>query len=316
MESGRQLRHYKLIEKIGEGGMGVVWKALDTHLDREVAIKILPVTVSQETERLARFEREAKLLASLDHTNIATIYGMYPAESTDEPSFIAMEYIPGDDLSQRLANGPLSIEDALTAAQSIAEALEVAHESGVIHRDLKPANIKITQEGKVKVLDFGLAKALDGDTGSGGTTSPSMSPTMTSAGTVAGMILGTAGYMSPEQAKGKSVDRRADIWAFGVVLFEMLSGKGLFEAETISETLAKVLMTEVDLDDLPDGMPAPVRRLLGRCLERNVARRLRDIGEARIVLEDVNSGQASSEETPVITNTGSSPRSSVGTLLP
>jgi Tol biopolymer transport system component len=312
MKTGQQLLHYRLIEKIGEGGMGVVWKALDRSLDREVAIKVLPDALAQDAERLSRFEREAKLLASLDHPNIATVYGLHesppPGSGQASTRFIAMEYIPGEDLAQRLARGPLSTDDALSTAQCIAEALEVAHDSGVVHRDLKPANIKLTSDGKVKVLDFGLAKAFEAGaaSGSGGPASLSLSPTMTSAGTVAGMILGTASYMSPEQAKGKSVDRRADIWAFGVVLAEMLTGTKMFDAETVSEVLAKVLMTEISLDTLPSTTPAPVRRLLGRCLERDPRRRLRDIGEARVLLEDVASGALDAVEataTPVATTT-------------
>jgi Tol biopolymer transport system component/predicted Ser/Thr protein kinase len=289
--------HYRVVEKIGEGGMGVVWKAVDTTLDREVAIKVLTETVAaaHDAELLARFEREAKLLGSLDHPNIATIYGLFESDGT---RFVAMEYIPGENLAERLARGSLNVDDALTTAQHIAEALEVAHESGVVHRDLKPANVKLTPDGKVKVLDFGLAKAFaaDAKSASGMPASPSLSPTVTSADTVAGVILGTAGYMSPEQAKGKPVDRRADIWAFGVLLAEMLSGVKRFDGETVSETLAQVLMKEVELDDLPGVTPAPVRRLLGRCLERDPRRRLRDIGEARVLLEDVNAGTVDAEE--------------------
>ncbi|NIM00161.1 MAG: protein kinase, partial [Acidobacteria bacterium] len=214
LEAGRQLLHYRLTEKIGEGGMGVVWRARDTELERDVAIKILPQGIAAEPERMARFEREARLLAALDHPNIAAVYGLHEAEGQ---RFIAMELVPGEDLAQRLARGPLPVEDALDVAMQVAEALEAAHEQGVIHRDLKPANIKLTPEGKVKVLDFGLAKALVPET-SGEVASVTMSPTVTSAGTIAGTLLGTAAYMSPEQAKGRAVDKRADIWAFGVVL--------------------------------------------------------------------------------------------------
>jgi len=280
LESGQNLLHYRLTEKIGEGGMGVVWSARDTSLDREVAIKILPETVAAEPERLARFEREAKLLAALDHPNIASVYGLH---EVDGQHFIAMELVPGEDLAERLERGPLAIEDAIDVAQQVAQALEAAHEQGVIHRDLKPANIRRTPDGKIKVLDLGLAKALIQES-SGDSPSLSLSPTVTSVGTIVGTLLGTAGYMSPEQAKGRPVDRRADIWAFGVVLHEMLTGKKLFEAETLSETLAAVLRDEISLDTLPDETPASVRALLRRCLDRDVRTRLRDIGEARIGL--------------------------------
>ena len=280
LQPDQNLLHYRLIEKIGEGGMGVVWRARDTSLDRDVAIKILPQGIAAEPERLARFEREAKLLAVLDHPNIAAVYGLHEAEGQ---RFIAMEFVSGEDLAERLARGPLPTEDALDIGHQIAAALEAAHEQGVIHRDLKPANIKYTPEGKVKVLDLGLAKALVAET-SGDSQSLSLSPTVTSAGTIAGTLLGTAAYMSPEQAKGRMVDRRADIWAFGVVLYEMLTSRKMFEAETISETLAAVLRDEVKIDALPTGVPASVARLLGRCLDRNPSTRLRDIGEARIAL--------------------------------
>ncbi|MEE8411488.1 MAG: protein kinase [Acidobacteriota bacterium] len=280
-QPNQPLLHYRLTEKIGEGGMGVVWSARDTTLDRDVAIKVLPEALAAEPERLARFEREARLLAALDHPNIASVYGLHEAEGY---RFIAMELVPGEDLSQRLARGPLAVEDAIGIARQVAEALESAHEQGVIHRDLKPANIKCTPDGKVKVLDLGLAKALAQET-SADSPSGSLSPTVTSAGTIAGTLLGTAAYMSPEQAKGRPVDRRADIWAFGVVLYEMLTGKTLFQAETISETLAAVLRDEVSIDDaLPAGTPASVAGLLRRCLDRDPRTRLRDIGEARIAL--------------------------------
>jgi len=286
LDTGKMISHYRLLEKIGEGGMGVVWKATDTTLDRSVAIKILPEIFSEDTERLARFEREAKLLASLNHPNIAVIHGLHHAEGVH---FLAMELVQGEDLSQRLQRGAMPVEEAVVAAKQVAEALEAAHESGVIHRDLKPANIQISPDGKIKVLDFGLAKAFDTESTSGG---PSMSPTMTSAGTRAGMILGTAAYMSPEQARGKPVDRRADIWAFGCVLFEMLTGKQAFGGETISDSLASVLKTEPDWKSIPKEVPGPLNRLLRACLQKDPKRRLQAIGDARVALEELQSGTA------------------------
>ncbi len=286
LESGQQLLHYRLTEKIGEGGMGVVWKAVDTTLGRDVAIKILPDTFAAEAERLMRFEREARVLASLNHPHIAGIYGIHEAPSTSSGQasirFLSMELVSGEDLSVALERGALPLERALRIAREVAEALEVAHESGIIHRDLKPANVRLTLEGKAKVLDFGLAKAYDPATAS----DPMSSATVTSAGTVAGLILGTAAYMSPEQASGQPTDRRADIWSFGVMLHEMLSNKRLFAGETISHTLADVLRAPIKLDDLPKSTPPAIRRLIERCLERDKMRRLRDIGEARIALED------------------------------
>jgi len=280
IEPGQTLLHYRVVEKIGEGGMGVVWKAVDTTLDRAVAIKILPDLFAEDAERLARFEREAKLLASLNHPNIATIHGL---QHQDGVRFLVMELVDGQDLAQRLSTGAMPMEDALPVAAQLAEALECAHEQGVIHRDLKPTNIKLTPDGKVKVLDFGLAKAMEPPRGA---SDSMMSPTMTSAGTVAGMIMGTAAYMSPEQAKAKTVDRRADIWAFGVVLWEMLSGRTLFKGDSVSETLAGVLMADVNLDDLPANTPPRIRRLIERCLRRDPSSRLRDIGDARVVIEE------------------------------
>jgi serine/threonine-protein kinase len=310
-EPGQQLLHYRLIEKIGEGGMGVVWKAEDTTLNRRVAIKLLPPAFSEDPERLARFEREAKLLASLNHVNIAAIYGIHRADAgTDTVHFLAMELIEGEDLAQRLARGALSRDDALEVALQIAHALEAAHESGVIHRDLKPANVKLTPNGQVKVLDFGLAKALAGDPSDAGA-SPSMSPTITSAGTVAGMILGTAAYMSPEQAKGKQVDRRADIWSFGVVLHEMLAGRRLFEGESISETLAAVILKDLDWSGLPADTPRAIGRLLRRCLQRDPLSRLRDMGDARIAIEE-----AKRNPDDVETDAPASARPLWATLLP
>ena len=259
LEAGQQLLHYRLTDKIGEGGMGVVWKATDTTLGREVAIKVLPDGFAADPERRARFEREARLLASLDHPGVAAVYGLHEHDGTH---FLAMELVGGEDLSVRMARGKLPVEDALAIAGQICDAFAAAHDAGVIHRDLKPANVMVTADGKVKVLDFGLAKALIGDPASGSGASASLSPTMTSAGTRAGMILGTAAYMSPEQARGKPVDRRADIWALGCVLFEMLTGKTAFGGETVTDTLASVVRADPDWDALPPETPAAVRRVL------------------------------------------------------
>jgi len=280
------LLHYRLVEKLGAGGMGVVWRALDTTLDREVAVKVLPDAFALDPERLTRFEREAKLLASLNHPNIATVHGLHESRGV---RFLAMELVPGEDLAERLLRGPVSVDEALGIARQIAQALEAAHESGVVHRDLKPANVRITPAGAVKVLDFGLAKAFAVDPGARAE-SRSHSPTITSAGTLAGVILGTAAYMSPEQAKGKEVDRRADVWALGVVLYEMLAGRRLFEGETISETLAAVLMKEIAWDALPAETSPRIQRLLRRCLQRDPRSRLRDAGDARLVIEEVLAG--------------------------
>ena len=282
IEAGQQLLHYRLIEKIGEGGMGVVWKAVDTTLDRRVAIKILPDSFAEDAERLARFEREAKLLASLNHPNIATIHGLqqHPSTSSGRGAmrFLVMELVDGLDLAQRLSTGAMPMEDALPVAAQLAVALECAHEQGVIHRDLKPANIKLTPDGKVKVLDFGLAKAIEPPRGA---SDSMMSPTMTSAGTVAGMILGTAAYMSPEQARGRSVDRRTDIWSFGAVLYECLSGSQLFAGETVSDTIAKILEREPDWDALPKETPDRIRELIRRCLEKKAEERFATVRDLR-----------------------------------
>jgi len=240
LEPGKTLLHYRLVEPIGEGGMGVVWKALDTTLDRDVAIKVLPAGFTNDGERAARFEREAKLLAALNHPNIAGIYGLHTVEQTQ---FLAMEFIPGEDLAQRLARGPLPLETTLDIARQVAEAVETAHDLGIVHRDLKPANVLLTPEGKAKVLDFGLAKGLDSNADGD---DPSSSPTVTSLGTVAGVILGTAAYMSPEQARGQNADRRSDVWSFGALLYEMLTLSRPFEGGTISDTLAAVLRAEPD----------------------------------------------------------------------
>jgi Tol biopolymer transport system component len=286
---GRRLGPYEITAKLGEGGMGEVWRARDFHLGREVALKVLPEAFTADPERTARFEREAKVLASLNHPNIAQIYGL---EVQGETRALVMELVEGPTLAERLESGPFPIDEALSLARQIAEALEEAHEKGIVHRDLKPQNIKAPSEGKVKVLDFGLAKAMDPASGASSAAdlarSPTLmqSPTLTAArGTQLGVILGTAAYMAPEQARGGTVDKRADIWAFGVVLFEMLTGRRLFEGDTVSDTLAAVLKSEIDFSGLPAATPPTIRTLLRRCLERNAKSRLRDVGEARIVLE-------------------------------
>ncbi len=275
---GTKIGHYEVTSLLGAGGMGEVYRARDSRLNRDVAIKVLSAVFVSDPSRMARFEREAQVLAALNHPNIATIYGL-------EGNAIAMELVEGKDLA-----GPLPLEEALPIARQIVEALEAAHEKGIVHRDLKPANIKITPDGVVKLLDFGLATAPDNDAAN---ISMSNSPTMSLAMTQAGMIMGTAGYMSPEQAAGKTVDKRADVWSFGVVLVEMLSGRKLFEGETVAHTLAGVLTGEIDLGKLPESTPLTIRKLIGRCLDRNVKNRLRDIGEARILLQDPEGGTAS-----------------------
>jgi serine/threonine-protein kinase len=269
------IAHYRITSKLGEGGMGEVHRATDTRLNREVAIKTLPEAFAEDAFRMARFAREAQVLASLNHPNIAAIYGL-------EVGALVMELVEGPTLAQRILQGPIPIDEALAIARQIAEALEYAHDHAIVHRDLKPANIKITPEGRVKMLDFGLAKALSNDTAEASAIS---SPTLTMGATMAGTIMGTAAYMSPEQARGQSVDRRADIWAFGVVLHEMLTGRALFQQATISDTLAAVLRADPDWSGLPSGLPANIRTMLQRCLERDPRRRLRDIGDARLELE-------------------------------
>jgi len=276
----QRLAQYRLVAKIGEGGMGVVWRAVDTTLGREIAIKILPEAVAVDADRLARFEREARVLASLNHPGIATIYGLHADQGIH---FLAMELLAGEDLAQRLERGPIPPEAAATIALQVAEALEAAHESGVIHRDLKPANIQVSPDGNAKVLDFGLAKALDPELGSG---DASLSPTITSLGTAVGVILGTAAYMSPEQIHGRRVDRRADIWGFGCVLHEMLAGRRPFHGESVSDTLAAVLRVEPEWESLPASTPESLRRLLRRCLQKDPRKRLQAIGEARLALQE------------------------------
>jgi hypothetical protein len=299
---GARLGPYEISAKLGEGGMGEVYRATDTRLKRDVAIKVLPAAFTEDRERLARFEREAQLLAQLQHPHIASIFGI---EESGGVRALVMELVDGPTLADRLEQGRLSVDESLSIARQLAEALEEAHERGIVHRDLKPQNIKAAAEGKVKVLDFGLAKAMDPAAGSAASAadlarSPTImnSPTLTAAhGTQLGVILGTAAYMAPEQARGGAIDKRADIWAFGVVLYEMLSGRQLFAGETVSDTLAGVLKTEIDWNALPTETPPAIRRLLRRCLERNPKNRLHDIADARIVLDDVASGRL--EEGPV-----------------
>jgi Tol biopolymer transport system component len=279
---GDWLGPYEILAPIGAGGMGEVYRAHDTKLGRDVAIKVLPAALAQDPERLARFEREAKVLASLNHPNIAGIYGI-------EDRALVMELVPGESLQ-----GPLPVETALNYAKQIADALEAAHEKNIIHRDLKPANIMVTPAGSVKVLDFGLAAVAQ----SSDPSNPVNSPTLTISPTRAGVIMGTAAYMSPEQASGKPADKRADIWSFGVVLWELLTGHRLFEGETISHTLADVLRGPIDFDRLPRETPSSICALLRRCLDRNVKNRLRDIGEARIAIEAAMQGVPDKEPVP------------------
>ena len=243
LTAGTCLGHYDITALLGEGGMGQVWQATDTQLGREVALKILPDAFAADPDRLARFEREAQILASLNHPNIAQIHGIEEAQGTRA---LVLELVEGPTLADRIARGPIPIDEALPIAKQIAEALEAAHEQGVIYRDLKPANVKVKDDGTVKVLDFGLAKALDPSPGG----DPSQSPTLTAAATQMGVIMGTAAYMSPEQAAGQTSDKRSDVWSFGVVLFEMLTGQRLFTGETVSHVLAKVLDRELDFSAL------------------------------------------------------------------
>jgi eukaryotic-like serine/threonine-protein kinase len=297
---GRTLSHYRITAAIGAGGMGEVYRATDTTLGRDVAIKVLPPEVAHDAERLGRFRREAHLLASLNHPNIAAIYGL---EDGGGAPFIALELVEGEDLKERLARGPIPVDEALDIAEQIAEALEEAHNRGIVHRDLKPANVKLTPDGKVKVLDFGLAKAWAGESGDGRSSGPmvSQSPTFAHTGTVAGVILGTAAYMSPEQARGKPVDRRGDVWAFGVLVWEMLTGRRLFDGDTVTDVIAALVTREPDLDALPETTPPAVRRLLARCLRKDPRQRLPDIGAARLELQEVIAGTATEAAVPAAT---------------
>ena len=275
---GSRLGHYDVTALIGEGGMGQVYQSTDTKLNRDVALKVLPDAFASDPDRLARFQWEAQVLASLNHPNIAAIYGL---EESGDIRALVLELVEGPTLADRIKQGSILLDEALPIAKQIAEALEAAHEAGVIHRDLKPANVKVKDDGTVKVLDFGLAKALDLNP----TGDPSQSPTLTAAATQMGVIMGTAAYMSPEQARGKTVDKRADIWAFGVVLYEMLTGKKAFEGDDVSLTLSAVLQREPDWLKLPPRLPTTLRRVLERCLTKDLGRLQRDAGDIRLDLE-------------------------------
>jgi len=281
LNADTRLGPYEIVALIGSGGMGEVYQAHDTKLARDVAIKVLPEAFAHDPQRLSRFQREAKLLASLNHPNIATIHGLEESHGTH---YLVMELVPGETLSQRIKReGALPVEEALGIAKQMAEALEAAHEKSIIHRDLKPANVKVTPEGKVKVLDFGLAKAFAGD---GAGDDPSNSPTLSQAATLQGVILGTAAYMSPEQARGKAVDKRTDIWAFGAVLYELLTGKQAFQGEDVTEILAAVVKSEPDWNRLPPSTPTKIRDQLHRCLQKEKALRMQAAGDVRIEIQE------------------------------
>jgi serine/threonine protein kinase len=318
---GQKLGHYDVVAKLGAGGMGEVYRARDTKLNRDVALKVLSEAFVTDADRLARFRREAQVLASLNHPNIAAIHGFEDSGATHA---LVLELIEGPTLDQLIrakfevqSSTFASLDWALTIARQIIDALEAAHENGIVHRDLKPANIKVRDDSTVKVLDFGLAKAITADSA----TSPDAanSPTLTAAafagaGTQMGVILGTAAYMAPEQAKGRPVDKRADIWAFGAVLYEMLTGRRAFDGDDVSTTLATVLMREPDLSALPAGTPASIRTLISRCLEKDPRRRLRDIGDARFALSESDLASTVGVMASAPSNTSPRSRAVVGAL--
>src|SRR6516162_4215756 len=293
LSAGTKIGPYEVVGALGAGGMGEVYRARDTKLNRDVALKVLPEAFARDPERMVRLRREAQVLASLNHPNIATIHGL---EESNGVHALVMELVEGPTLAERIRGSadvgavrepPLELDESLHIAKQIAEGLEYAHERGIIHRDLKPANVKVRPDGTVKILDFGLAKALEETPAAG---SIDISPTMSAAASREGIILGTAAYMSPEQARGKTLDRRCDIWSFGAVLFEMLSGKQAFAGEDVSQTLAAVIMKEPDWNALPATTPASIQRLVRRCLHKDPKQRLRDIGDARIAIEEALTG--------------------------
>jgi len=292
---GTQLGSHQITALLGKGGMGEVYRALDLRLKREVAIEVLPEDFSRDADRVSRFQREAELLASLNHPNIA---GIYDVQQHGDSRFLVLELVEGETLADRIAHGPIPLDEVLEIAKQIAEALEAAHDRGIIHRDLKPANIKITPEEKVKVLDFGLAKIFAEEVGN---SSVSNSPTMMSARSMPGVILGTAAYMSPEQARGKTLDKRTDIWAFGAVLFEMLTGRPAFDGETVTDLLGAVVHKEPDWTRLPGQTPASIRRLLRRCLTKDARQRLHDIADARLEIESAQHEPETAAAEPVAT---------------
>jgi hypothetical protein len=303
--SGTRLGVYEVTAKVGAGGMGEVYRATDTRLNRAVALKLLPDAVAQDVERLGRFKREAQVLASLNHPNIGAIYGL---DEADGRLFLVLELIDGDTLAERIARGPMPVSEALVLAGQIADALEVAHDRGIIHRDLKPANVKISSDGKVKVLDFGLAKAMEKGAASPEYAAAMNSPTLSLMATEAGMILGTAAYMSPEQAKGVPVDQRTDVFSFGCVLFEMLTGRQAFQADTAAETLAAVLMREPDLATLPPNLPPALRSLLQRCLDKNPKNRWHAIGDVRYELAAIAANPQGAPAAAASAGVGAVPR--------
>jgi serine/threonine-protein kinase len=291
------IAHYRVTGTLGKGGMGEVYRATDTKLNREVALKMLPDAFARDPERMSRFSREAQVLASFNHPNIASIHGL---EESEGKRALVMELVEGETLAERLKRGPIPVGEALVIARQVAEGLEEAHERGIVHRDLKPANVKVTPKGIVKVLDFGLAKALEGDSGPSSSPDMSHSPTLSAMATHAGVILGTAGYMSPEQARGQKVDRRSDNWAFGVLLFEMLTGSQLYTGDTVSDVLARVLERDPDWKLLPANTPPSIRRLLRRALQKNVHNRLQAIGDARLVIDECLQGPAEEDQAPAV----------------
>ena len=302
LTSGTRLGPYEILAPIGAGGMGEVYKAKDTRLDRTVAIKVLPEHLAESPERKARFKREAKAISQLNHPHICTLYDVGQQDGVD---FLVMELVEGETLAERLAHGPMRVEEALPLFQQIAEGIEAAHAKSIIHRDLKPSNIKITPEGKPKILDFGLAKAaLQGEVSA-------ESPTVTRQGTETGVILGTAAYMSPEQARGQALDKRTDLWSFGCMLYEALTGNTPFLEETFSETLASILRKEPDWDSLPAGVPSRIRTLLHRCLSRERRGRLHDMADGRLDIEEASEAI----ETPIQQTLDLEGRKRVGTMV-